>query len=179
MAFVGLNVGSAVRCDEVRQDAGPMNAALPSTNPAPTRAAFVFIFITVALDMLALGVMVPVLPKLIVRFKHGDMAEAAGAAGIFGFAWAAMQFIFSPVLGAVSDRSGRRPVILLSNLGLGPDYVLMTLAPSLSWLFVGRLISGLTSSSFSTAGASAWWALRSPASALRPPSSLRRWSGHS
>jgi DHA1 family tetracycline resistance protein-like MFS transporter len=130
-----------------------MNPALPSPNPAPTRAAFVFIFITVALDMLALGVMVPVLPKLIVRFKHGDMAEAAGAAGIFGFAWAAMQFIFSPVLGAVSDRSGRRPVILLSNLGLGLDYVLMALAPSLSWLFVGRLISGLTSSSFSTAGA--------------------------
>jgi MFS transporter, DHA1 family, tetracycline resistance protein len=130
-----------------------MNAALPSPNPAPSRAAFVFIFITVALDMLALGVMVPVLPKLIVRFKHGDMAEAAGAAGIFGFAWAAMQFIFSPVLGAVSDRSGRRPVILLSNLGLGLDYVLMALAPSLSWLFVGRLISGLTSSSFSTAGA--------------------------
>jgi DHA1 family tetracycline resistance protein-like MFS transporter len=130
-----------------------MDGALPPLKPAPTRAAFVFIFITVALDMLALGVMVPVLPKLIVRFKDGDMAGAAGAAGIFGFAWAAMQFIFSPVLGAVSDRSGRRPVILLSNLGLGLDYVLMALAPSLSWLFVGRLISGLTSSSFSTAGA--------------------------
>jgi DHA1 family tetracycline resistance protein-like MFS transporter len=107
----------------------------------------------VALDMLALGVMIPVLPKLIVSFKQGDMAAAAGASGLFGFAWAAMQFIFSPLLGAVSDRSGRRPVILLSNLGLGLDYVLMALAPSLSWLFVGRLISGITSSSFSTAGA--------------------------
>ena len=111
-----------------------------------------FIFITVALDMLALGVMVPVLPKLIVAFEHGDMAHAAGVAGLFGFAWAAMQFIFSPVLGALSDRRGRRPVILL-NLGLGLDYLLMALAPSLSWLFVGRLVSGLTSASFSTAGA--------------------------
>jgi len=130
-----------------------MSSAPPLPNPAPTRAAFVFIFITVALDMLALGVMVPVLPKLIVAFEHGNMAEAAGASGIFGFSWAAMQFIFSPVLGALSDRSGRRPVILLSNLGLGLDYVLMALSPSLWWLFVGRLISGITSSSFSTASA--------------------------
>ncbi|HEY4104102.1 MAG TPA: TCR/Tet family MFS transporter [Polyangiaceae bacterium] len=122
-------------------------------NGAKTRAAFVFVFITVALDMIALGVMIPVLPKLIVSFEHGDMAEAAGVQGIFGFAWAAMQFFFSPVLGAASDRSGRRPVILLSNLGLGLDYVLMALAPSLWWLFVGRLISGITSSSVSTASA--------------------------
>ena len=118
-----------------------------------TRAAFLFIFITVALDMLALGVMIPVLPKLIIEFEHGNMADAAGAAGIFGFSWAAMQFVFSPLLGAISDRHGRRPVILLSNLGLGLDYLLMALAPSLSWLFVGRLVSGITSASFSTAGA--------------------------
>jgi MFS transporter, DHA1 family, tetracycline resistance protein len=121
--------------------------------PVPTGAAFLFIFITVALDMLALGVMIPVLPKLIIEFEHGNVAEAAGAAGLFGFSWAAMQFVFSPLLGAVSDRHGRRPVILLSNLGLGLDYVLMALAPSLSWLFVGRLISGVTSASYSTAGA--------------------------
>ncbi len=103
--------------------------------------------------MLALGVMIPVLPKLIVEFEHGNMADAAGAAGVFGFAWAAMQFIFSPLLGAISDRHGRRPVILLSNLGLGLDYLLMALAPSLSWLFIGRLVSGITSASYSTAGA--------------------------
>jgi len=125
----------------------------PVPTPAPTRAAFLFIFITVALDMLALGVMIPVLPKLIIEFKHGDVAQAAGAAGLFGFSWAAMQFVFSPLLGAVSDRRGRRPVILLSNLGLGLDYLLMALAPSLTWLFVGRLISGITSASYSTAGA--------------------------
>lgn len=103
--------------------------------------------------MLALGVMIPVLPKLIVEFEHGNMADAAGAAGVFGFAWAAMQFIFSPLLGAISDHYGRRPVILLSNLGLGLDYLLMALAPSLSWLFIGRLVSGITSASYSTAGA--------------------------
>ena len=142
---------------ELPDEAAPPNLAASRPGaaiaPPPTRAAFLFIFITVALDMLALGVMIPVLPKLIVEFEHGNMADAAGAAGIFGFAWAAMQFIFSPLLGAVSDRHGRRPVILLSNLGLGLDYLLMALAPSLSWLFVGRLVSGITSASFSTAGA--------------------------
>jgi MFS transporter, DHA1 family, tetracycline resistance protein len=121
--------------------------------PAPTRAAFLFIFITVALDMLALGVMIPVLPKLIIEFEQGDVAKAAGAAGLFGFSWAAMQFVFSPLLGAISDRHGRRPVILLSNVGLGLDYLLMALAPSLSWLFIGRLVSGITSASYATAGA--------------------------
>jgi MFS transporter, DHA1 family, tetracycline resistance protein len=129
------------------------HARSPSPAPAPTRAAFLFIFITVALDMLALGVMIPVLPKLIIEFEHGNVAKAAGAAGLFGFSWAAMQFVFSPLLGAISDRRGRRPVILLSNLGLGLDYLLMALAPSLSWLFVGRLVSGITSASYATAGA--------------------------
>jgi DHA1 family tetracycline resistance protein-like MFS transporter len=117
------------------------------------RAAFAFIFITVALDMLALGIMVPVLPKLILRFEGGNTASAAQVAGVFGFAWALMQFVFSPVLGALSDRFGRRPVVLASNFGLGLDYLLMALAPSLGWLFVGRVVSGITSASFSTAGA--------------------------
>jgi len=120
---------------------------------APRRAALVFIFITVVLDMLALGMIVPVLPKLVVSFEGGDTARAAEVFGVFGTAWALMQFIFSPVLGALSDRFGRRPVILLSNLGLGLDYVLMAAAPSLAWLFVGRVISGITAASFSTAGA--------------------------
>lgn len=118
-----------------------------------SRAAFVFIFITVLTDMLALGIMVPVLPKLIVEFEHGDVAQAAEVSGVFGFAWALMQFLASPVLGALSDRFGRRPVVLLSNFGLGVDYVLMALAPSLSWLFVGRVISGVTAASYPTASA--------------------------
>ncbi|HEX4515652.1 MAG TPA: TCR/Tet family MFS transporter [Polyangiaceae bacterium] len=120
---------------------------------APGRAAFVFIFITVCLDMLALGVIVPVLPSLVVELEHGDFARAASMTGVFGFAWAAMQFVFSPVQGVLSDRYGRRPVVLLSNFGLGVDYIVMALAPSLSWLFVGRLVSGITSASFSTATA--------------------------
>ncbi len=127
-----------------------MNA---TTERAPGRAAFVFIFITVCLDMLALGVIVPVLPSLVVQLEHGDYARAASVTGVFGFAWALMQFVFSPVLGVVSDRWGRRPVVLLSNFGMGIDYVAMALAPTLGWLFVGRVVSGITSASFSTATA--------------------------
>jgi DHA1 family tetracycline resistance protein-like MFS transporter len=117
---------------------------------APSRAAFIFIFITVLLDMLALGIIIPVLPSLILGFMGGDTAGSAEMLGLFGTAWALMQFLFSPLLGALSDRFGRRPVILMSCLGLGLDYILMALAPSLAWLFVGRVISGITAASFST-----------------------------
>ena len=126
---------------------------MTETLPAPGRAAFAFVLVTVLLDMLALGVMIPVLPKLIVEFMGGDVAGAATIAGLFGFSWAAMQFVFSPVLGALSDRFGRRPVIILSNLGMGLDYVMMALAPTLWWLFAGRLLSGITAATFATAGA--------------------------
>jgi MFS transporter, DHA1 family, tetracycline resistance protein len=114
-------------------------------------AAFAFVFVTVMLDMLAIGVIVPVLPKLVVEFVGGDAVESARIYGLFGTVWALMQFVFSPVQGALSDRFGRRPVILISNFGLGLDYVVMALAPSLGWLFVGRVISGITSASISTA----------------------------
>jgi MFS transporter, DHA1 family, tetracycline resistance protein len=116
-------------------------------------AALVFIFITLVLDMLALGMIVPVLPRLVQDFVHGDTARAAYIVGVFGTVWALMQFVFSPVLGALSDHYGRRPVVLLSNFGLGLDYIVMALAPTLWWLFVGRVISGITSASFSTASA--------------------------
>jgi DHA1 family tetracycline resistance protein-like MFS transporter len=127
----------------------PMNEG-QSRAPVRRTAAFVFIFITVLLDMLALGMIVPVLPKLVVDFSGGDSQVAAGILGVFGTAWALMQFLFSPVQGALSDRFGRRPVILMSNFGLGLDYILMALAPSVSWLFVGRVISGITAASIST-----------------------------
>jgi len=117
---------------------------------APSRAAFAFIFITVLLDMLAIGIVVPVLPTLVGGFLGGDAANTAEVLGIFGSAWALMQFAFSPMMGALSDRFGRRPVILISNIGLGLDYILMALAPSLWWLFVGRVISGITAASIST-----------------------------
>src|SRR5215471_8956064 len=134
-----------------------MNGEPNTTNglraPQHGRAAFIFIFITVLLDMLALGVVVPVLPKLIVQFEHGDIALAAKQVGVFAFLWAAMQFLFAPVIGVLSDRFGRRPVVLLSNFGLGFDYLLMAWAPTLNWLFLGRAISGITSASFPTGAA--------------------------
>jgi DHA1 family tetracycline resistance protein-like MFS transporter len=116
-------------------------------------AAFIFIFLTVLLDMLALGIVMPVLPRLVLAFLGNDTARASTVVGVFGTVWALMQFLSSPVIGAVSDRFGRRPIILLSNLGLGLDYVLMALAPGIVLLFVGRVISGITAASVSTAGA--------------------------
>jgi len=115
--------------------------------------ALVFIFCTVTLDIMALGLVIPVLPTLVLGFMDGDTAGAAQVFGVFATVWAAMQFLFSPVLGALSDRHGRRPVILLSCLGLGLDYVFMALAPSLLLLFVGRVISGITSATIGTASA--------------------------
>src|SRR5260221_5487740 len=114
------------------------------------RAAFAFVFVTVLLDMLAIGLIIPVLPKLVVDFVGGDAAEGARIYGLFGTVWALMQFVFSPVQGALSDRFGRRPVILISDFGLGLDYIVMALAPSLNWLFGGRVISGITAASIST-----------------------------
>jgi len=118
-----------------------------------SKAAFAFIFITVLLDMISFGVIIPVFPQLILQLQGGDMAGAAAIFGIFGTAFALIQFIFAPVQGALSDRFGRRPVVLLSNLGLGVDYVVMALAPTIPILFLGRLVSGATSASFSISGA--------------------------
>ncbi|MBB5317511.1 TCR/Tet family MFS transporter [Tunturibacter empetritectus] len=127
------------------------DTALTPHPPPGRRAAATFIFFTVTLDMLALGMIAPVLPRLIEGFLHGDTSSAARMLGLFGTVFAAMQFFFSPILGSLSDRFGRRPVVLLSNFGLGFDYLLMAWAPALSWLFVGRVISGLTASSIPTA----------------------------
>ncbi len=120
---------------------------------ANRRAALNFIFITVLLDMIALGIIVPVLPKLVADFVHGETARAAKVLGLFTTMWALMQFIFAPLLGLLSDRFGRRPVILLSNFGLGLDYIVMALAPTVNWLFLGRVFSGITSASVNTANA--------------------------
>ena len=130
-----------------------MEIRKPTAGSSPRTAALTFIFVTVALDMLAIGIIVPVLPRLVVNFLGGDTARAAKVFGVFGTVWAAMQFVFAPVLGALSDRFGRRPVILLSNFGLGLDYILMALAPNLGWLFVGRVVSGITAASVPTASA--------------------------
>ncbi|HRC84030.1 MAG TPA: TCR/Tet family MFS transporter [Thermoanaerobaculia bacterium] len=128
-------------------------ASAPAGPSPPRRAAVAFIFVTMVLDVLAFGIILPVLPKLVESFVGGDTARAARLYGLFGTAWALMQFLAAPLLGALSDRFGRRPVLLLSLAGLGLDYVLMALAPNLAWLFVGRLISGVTAASFATANA--------------------------
>src|SRR6266436_2207959 len=126
--------------------------AEPTTTPAPSvgGAAFTFVLVMVAFDMVAFGIIAPVLPDLIRQFEGGDFARASSITGYFGFAWATMQFIFSPILGAWSDRFGRRPVILISCFGLSVDYVFMAVAPSLRWLLVGRFISGITTSNVAT-----------------------------
>jgi DHA1 family tetracycline resistance protein-like MFS transporter len=115
------------------------------------QAAIIFILVTVTLDILAMGLIIPVLPKLILDFLGGRMTDAATWSARFAVVFALMQFVFSPLLGVLSDRFGRRPVILLSNLGLGLDYVVMALAPTIGWLFLGRIISGITTSSIPTA----------------------------
>lgn len=137
--------------EKVETSVGNGGAAGPENPAVASRATFVFIIVTVMLDFLAFGIIAPVLPNLIIQFEGGNIARAADITGYFAFAWNLMQFLFLPVLGAWSDRFGRRPVILISCLGLGLDYIFMALAPTLRWLFVGRLISGITASNVSTA----------------------------
>jgi DHA1 family tetracycline resistance protein-like MFS transporter len=115
------------------------------------KATLAFIFVLVAMDIVALGIVIPVLPKLVERFAGGDTAHAAQMYGLMATSWGVMQFFFMPVLGMLSDRFGRRPVILISCAGLGLDYFVMALAPSMGWLFAGRVISGITAASMSTA----------------------------
>jgi MFS transporter, DHA1 family, tetracycline resistance protein len=116
------------------------------------KPAFAFIFAVVLLDVVAMGIVIPVLPKLIEEFA-GSTAHAAELTGIFAMSWALMQLLFSPVLGALADRFGRRPVILISCFGLALDFFLVALAPSLAWLFVARLVGGITMANMSTASA--------------------------
>src|SRR5438093_594249 len=111
-----------------------------------------FIYVTIILDTLALGITIPVLPHLITNFV-GDKAETAAIYGLLVTIWGLMQFLFSPLIGVLSDRFGRRPVLILSGFGLGLDYIIMALAQSLPWFFVGRILSGIMSSSFATAAA--------------------------
>src|SRR5271170_1575295 len=125
------------------------------TNPPhpPRRAALAFIFVTVLIDMLAFGMIIPILPLLVQNMAGGSAARGAEIYGAFGTAWALMQLIFSPVQGSLSDHFGRRAVILISCTGLGLDFILMALAPNVWWLLLGRVISGICAASFSTAGA--------------------------
>jgi len=116
-------------------------------------AALLFVFVTVAIDMLAFGIITPVLPHLIVELIGGSIAKAAVWSSAFGTLFMLMQFVCSPIQGALSDRFGRRTVILISSFGLGVDFIVMALAPVLWLLFIGRIVSGICAASFSTASA--------------------------
>jgi DHA1 family tetracycline resistance protein-like MFS transporter len=113
------------------------------------KAAVAFILVTAMLDIIAMGIIIPVLPHLIEQFS-GSSARAGLINGVFVALWALMQFLVSPIVGSLSDRYGRRPVILLSTAGLAIDYVLMAVAPNLWWLALGRIVSGITTASFTT-----------------------------
>jgi len=116
-------------------------------------AALAFIFVTILIDVIGLGVIIPVLPTLIEQLTGEGVSRASQYAGWLSFAYAAAQFAFAPVVGGLSDRFGRRPVLLAALLGLGCDYIFLALAPSIGWLFVGRIIAGITGASFTTATA--------------------------
>jgi DHA1 family tetracycline resistance protein-like MFS transporter len=124
-----------------------------STSAPPRRAALVFIFVTVLIDILSFGIIIPVLPHLVEQLAGGGVAKAAMWVGVFGTLFAAIQFACAPIQGALSDRFGRRPVVLLSNLGIGIDFLFMALVNTLPLLLVGRCISGMTAASFTTANA--------------------------
>lgn len=121
--------------------------------PLSKKAALGFIFVTLLLDVIGFGIIIPVMPKLIEELIHGDLSAASRWGGWLTFAFAIMQFICAPVLGNLSDKYGRRPVLLFSLFGFGIDYLLLAVAPTIGWLFVGRIIAGITGASFTTASA--------------------------
>ena len=117
------------------------------------KAAIGFIFVTLLIDVIGFGVIIPVMPELLENLAHVDNAMAASYSGYLLIAFAIMQFLFSPVLGNLSDQYGRRPILLMSLFGFGVDYIFLFLSPSYGWLFVGRIIAGITGASFTTAAA--------------------------
>ncbi len=130
-----------------------MTTDTPERGSTGRRAAFGFIFAAALINAVSFGIMIPILPNLIKQFTHGDTAAAAEWNVVFGTVWGLMQFLCGPVLGMLSDRYGRRPVLLISIFGLFVDFLVMAFAPSLMWLFVGRVLNGVTAASFSTANA--------------------------
>lgn len=131
--------------------AGPPSSSAPAGGRR--QAAFGFIFASALMNSVSFGIMIPILPNLIRQFTGGDTAAASEWNLFFGATWGVMQFFFGPILGMLSDRVGRRPVLLISFFGLAVDFLFMAFAPTLWWLYVGRILNGMTASSFSTAGA--------------------------
>lgn len=112
-----------------------------------------FIFLTLLIDVIGIAIIIPVVPKLIEELTHKGVNEASVYGGWLIFAYAFMQFIFSPILGGLSDRYGRRPILLCALVGMAIDYIFLSYAPSLAWLFVGRAIAGIAGASFTTGSA--------------------------
>ena len=117
------------------------------------RIAFIFIFCTVLVDMIGIGIIIPVIPSLILDLTGLGISDASAYGGGLLIAFALMQFIFSPILGELSDRFGRRPVLLIALAGLSIDYVLHAVAPTITWLFIGRILAGICGASFTVANA--------------------------
>ena len=115
--------------------------------------AIVFIFITIVIDVLGIGIIIPVLPKILLELTGKGLSEASQFSGYLMASYAVMQFLFSPIIGGLSDKFGRRPVILASLFGFFLDYMILVYAPTMAWLFVGRILAGITGASFTTATA--------------------------
>jgi DHA1 family tetracycline resistance protein-like MFS transporter len=131
-----------------------MSSAGPRSEPkAPRRAAIAFILVTLFIDILGIGIIIPVLPELVKHFVGGSTALAGRYVGVIAASYATMQFFFAPVLGSLSDRFGRRPILLVSLFGLGIDYLIQGFAPTIWWLFAGRVLAGIMGASFTTANA--------------------------
>ncbi|THD63538.1 TCR/Tet family MFS transporter [Phenylobacterium sp.] len=130
-----------------------MSEPSPPVTASGRKAAFGFIFASALMNSTSFGLMIPILPNLIRQFTGGDTAAASDWNVIFATTWGAMQFVVGPILGVLSDRVGRRPILLISNFGLAVDFLFMAFAPTLWWLYVGRILNGMTAASFSTGGA--------------------------
>ncbi len=136
---------------ESNPSADPADSTQDTEPPGTSVKAIVFIMITVGLDVIGLGIIIPVVPELIREVSGGTMADAAIIGGWLMFAYAFMQFLCAPVIGNLSDAHGRRPVLLIGLFWLGIDYLIMALAPTLAWLFLGRILSGMAAATFVTA----------------------------
>ncbi len=121
--------------------------------PGARKAAIAFILLTLLIDILGIGIVIPVLPELVKLFVGGDISTAGLYVGVIASTYSLTQFLFAPLVGALSDRFGRRPILLASMFGLGVDYVIQGLSPTIAWLFFGRLIAGVMGASFTTANA--------------------------
>ena len=117
---------------------------------APRKPALGFIFVTLVMLVLGFGIIIPVLPGLVTQFEGGNLAQGSDYYGLLVGVFAVMQFVASPILGSISDRFGRRKVILVALAGTAVDYVIMGLAPNIGWMFVGRIISGVTAGALAT-----------------------------